>query len=116
MLRSGKFPAVFHYTSPSAEGRSKAVGFDIDWTIIATKSGKKFPTSAADWKWWHEKVRLLLWSVGWSKWALRTVDVQLNFHQHRTFDRTETKSFIPWFWYYPEFRRKAEIGEEYDEL
>ena len=51
-----KFPPVFHYTNPSAEGRTKAIGFDIDWTIIQTKSGRKFATSSADWKWWDESV------------------------------------------------------------
>lgn len=34
----------------------KVVGFDIDWTIIRTKSGKTFPTNTKDWTFWCDSV------------------------------------------------------------
>lgn len=36
---------VYYLHSKTVEGRSKIAAFDIDFTIIKTKSGKKFPTS-----------------------------------------------------------------------
>ncbi|RDA85857.1 hypothetical protein CP532_4904 [Ophiocordyceps camponoti-leonardi (nom. inval.)] len=46
----------------SAEGetdgrcRKKIAAFDLDSTLIVPSSGKKYPTSATDWKWWHPSV------------------------------------------------------------
>jgi hypothetical protein len=32
------------------------VGFDLDWTLIRTKSGKQFPQHASDWQLWSPNV------------------------------------------------------------
>lgn len=32
------------------------LGFDMDETLISTKSGGKFAKDANDWKWWDAKV------------------------------------------------------------
>ena len=37
-------------TSGQVKGSNKVAGFDIDGTIITTKSGRKFPIDANDWK------------------------------------------------------------------
>ncbi|KAK6358849.1 hypothetical protein TWF696_000029 [Orbilia brochopaga] len=34
----------------------KVAAFDLDFNLIATKSGKKFGKEADDWKWWHATV------------------------------------------------------------
>jgi len=36
------------------------IAFDLDGTIITTKSGKKFPVSEDDWKFWHPSVPEIL--------------------------------------------------------
>lgn len=38
------------YTSDEIESRSKIAAFDVDGTIIKTKSGKRFPINADDWE------------------------------------------------------------------
>ncbi|XP_060602378.1 bifunctional polynucleotide phosphatase/kinase-like [Ruditapes philippinarum] len=43
-------------TSPTLPGSQKAAGFDIDFTVIKTASGRKFATGASDWEWWDESV------------------------------------------------------------
>lgn len=43
-------------SSDDLEGRSKVAGFDIDFTVIKTASGRKFATGSNDWEWWDNKV------------------------------------------------------------
>lgn len=39
-----------------SSAKNKIVGFDLDGTIIVTKSGAIFPRNAADWKFFHDCV------------------------------------------------------------
>eukprot|EP00408_Alexandrium_pacificum_P060061 CAMPEP_0171178990 /NCGR_PEP_ID=MMETSP0790-20130122/13029_1 /TAXON_ID=2925 /ORGANISM="Alexandrium catenella, Strain OF101" /LENGTH=431 /DNA_ID=CAMNT_0011643915 /DNA_START=89 /DNA_END=1384 /DNA_ORIENTATION=- len=41
------------YGAPNSE---VVYGFDMDDTLIATKSGKTFAVNSDDWRWWHEVV------------------------------------------------------------
>jgi len=34
----------------------KIAAFDLDGTLIKTKSGYKIPKNGDDWMWWHDKV------------------------------------------------------------
>ncbi|XP_061169091.1 bifunctional polynucleotide phosphatase/kinase-like [Saccostrea echinata] len=43
-------------TSPTLPGSEKVVGFDIDFTVIKTASGRKFAQGSSDWEWWDECV------------------------------------------------------------
>ncbi|KAL4236921.1 hypothetical protein ACF0H5_005307 [Mactra antiquata] len=50
-------------TSTSLPGCEKAAGFDIDFTVIKTASGRKFATGATDWEWWDDCVPKKLQSL-----------------------------------------------------
>ena len=42
-------PELIYLDGPDATQSSKVAGFDIDYTIIKTKSGRKFATGPSDW-------------------------------------------------------------------
>ncbi|KZF25768.1 putative DNA 3'-phosphatase Tpp1 [Xylona heveae TC161] len=35
---------------------SRIAGFDLDWTLIKSKSGNRHPRDGKDWRWWHPNV------------------------------------------------------------
>uniref|UniRef100_A0A0B7APD7 PNK FHA domain-containing protein n=2 Tax=Arion vulgaris TaxID=1028688 RepID=A0A0B7APD7_9EUPU len=47
-------------SSDTLGGVSKVAGFDIDFTVIKTASGRKFATGATDWEFWDEQVTVKL--------------------------------------------------------
>jgi bifunctional polynucleotide phosphatase/kinase len=49
-------PTLMCLDSPSLPGSDKIVGFDMDSTLVVPKSGAKFPSGPADWKWWNAAV------------------------------------------------------------
>jgi bifunctional polynucleotide phosphatase/kinase len=47
-----------NYPDKDIDFKGKQIaGFDLDYTLIKTKSGKKFPTSASDWTWLFPQVK-----------------------------------------------------------
>jgi len=40
--------------------RRKVAVFDVDWTLICPKGGRKFPKDATDWQWLHDSVPLVV--------------------------------------------------------
>ncbi|XP_051154405.1 uncharacterized protein F21D5.5 isoform X2 [Leptopilina boulardi] len=44
------------FSSKGLEGRSKIAAYDMDKTLIKTKSGLEFPKDANDWQLWHHEV------------------------------------------------------------
>lgn len=43
-------------SSATLPGRQKVAGFDIDFTVIKTASGRRFATGSKDWEWWDDSV------------------------------------------------------------
>ena len=53
-------PSLVYLDGPDATPSQSVAGFDIDWTIIRTKSGRKFPTGPSDWTFFDSKVPVKL--------------------------------------------------------
>ena len=56
----GVSASCLHGTWKSPAGSSKIAAFDIDGTIIKTKTGNTFPSSKDDWKLWSANVKAKL--------------------------------------------------------
>ncbi|XP_070564381.1 bifunctional polynucleotide phosphatase/kinase-like [Ptychodera flava] len=50
------FAPVIQLDGPGISGSEKIAGFDIDSTLITTRSGRKFATGVKDWQWWSDEV------------------------------------------------------------
>ncbi|RUS88558.1 hypothetical protein EGW08_003658 [Elysia chlorotica] len=61
--KQGTCPLLLCLSSDTLEGRQKIAGFDIDFTIIKTASGRKFAVGSNDWEFWHEEVPAKLKSL-----------------------------------------------------
>ena len=53
-------PSLLYLHGPDATPSKSVAGFDIDWTIIRTLSGRKFPTEPEDWTFFDPKVSVKL--------------------------------------------------------
>ena len=49
-------PSLIILDGKDAMHSTTVAGFDIDWTIIKTKSGRKFPTGQSDWIFLYDRV------------------------------------------------------------
>jgi bifunctional polynucleotide phosphatase/kinase len=49
-----------NYKKSESNNKIKVAGFDLDQTLIDTKSGKKFPANSSDWKWLYDNVKTTL--------------------------------------------------------
>ncbi|XP_064606402.1 bifunctional polynucleotide phosphatase/kinase-like [Liolophura sinensis] len=47
---------VIVLSSDTLAGSQKIAGFDIDFTVIRTASGRKFARGSKDWTWWNDSV------------------------------------------------------------
>ena len=45
-----------YYPTINTTKKYYIAGFDLDWTVIKTKSGNVFPKDKWDWELWNEKV------------------------------------------------------------
>lgn len=48
------------YSMSKSDAHSKVASFDLDGTIITTKSGARFPKNKDDWKFWNDSVPTIL--------------------------------------------------------
>ncbi|GAB4822297.1 hypothetical protein N2152v2_009343 [Parachlorella kessleri] len=49
-------PSLIFKPDPQAQGGKKIAAFDLDGTLVVTKSGAQFPTGKDDWKWFSKQV------------------------------------------------------------
>lgn len=74
---------LFYLCSKSLKGSKKVAAFDIDFTIIKTKSGKKFPTDYKDWTWFDNSVRTKLAELHESDYRILFVTNQAGIEKGR---------------------------------
>ncbi|XP_071953496.1 uncharacterized protein F21D5.5-like [Antedon mediterranea] len=54
---------VLMYNGPGISGSSKIAGFDLDYTLIRPKSGRKWPTGPKDWQFMNDEIKPKLQNI-----------------------------------------------------
>jgi bifunctional polynucleotide phosphatase/kinase len=62
--------SVIHLKSDNFKFRNKIACFDIDGTLIKTKSGKAFPINGNDWVWLYDKIILKIQELSKNKYCI----------------------------------------------
>ena len=61
---------VYVMTSEGCQASRKIAAFDLDWTLIGTKSGNVFPKDPKDWRFLYETRTVDKIRCGWGKFGL----------------------------------------------
>jgi bifunctional polynucleotide phosphatase/kinase len=62
--------SVIHYKSDNFKYMNNVACFDIDGTLIKTKSGKTFPINGTDWEWLYDNIKISIEELYKNKYCI----------------------------------------------